>query len=317
MVEQVMMPVARFADGRDPVLILGETGTGKELVARAFHTNSSRKGRHFVALNCAAIPESLLESELFGHEANAFTGAKLRKGKIEYADGGTLFLDEIGDMPLALQAKMLRVLEAQEVERLGGNEPVKVDVRLLSATHRDVKAMADEGTFRRDLLFRLNRVTVRLPPLRDRLDDLPDLVEYFLRRAADAAGRACPAVGPEALDRLRAHRWPGNVRELQNVIFGAFGKCRGAAILPADLDLENGDGGATPQVDPLAALTGVIERAWDAHPEKLWAHLHDLLEREVLRVAVERCGGNQTEIARRLGMARGTVIDRMKQYGLK
>ena len=314
--------IAQFADSKDPVLILGETGTGKELVARAFHTNSSRKGRPFVALNCAAIPESLLESELFGHEKGAHSQAdKLRKGKIEYADGGTLFLDEIGDMPLDLQRKLLRVIEYQSVERLGGNEPIQVDVRLVSATHRDLDGFIQEGRFRRDLFHRLNRITLRLPPLRERADDLPELVAYFLARAAEATNRAKPGVAPGTLERLRTHHWPGNVRELQNVIFRAFGVCRGGQVLPCHLDFpaeakkagpENGS-----EEEALAGLHKAIEWAWNSKDPKPWPLLHDWLERELLRLALQRLNGNQTDVARWLGMGRTTVVERMKKYGLE
>src|SRR5207237_3869500 len=189
----------------------------------ALHGNSPRKNRPFVALNCSALNEGLLESELFGHEPGAFTGAdKLRKGKFEHAHGGTLFLDEIGDMPPGLQAKLLRVLEYQEVERVGSNEPIKVNVRLLSATHRDLESAIREDKFRRDLFHRLNRVTVRLPPLRERLEDLPELAAHYLARAAKSSGRFPPGLADSTLEKLRRHRWPGNVRELQNVIYRAF-----------------------------------------------------------------------------------------------
>jgi DNA-binding NtrC family response regulator len=317
---EIFRQIGQFAESADPVLILGETGTGKELVAQAFHTNSGRKGRPFMALNCAGIPDTLLESELFGHEPGAFTGAdKLRKGKIEYAHGGTLFLDEIGDMPLHLQAKLLRVIEYQEVTRVGSNEPIKVNVRLLSATHRDLEAAVAEGKFRRDLFFRLNRVTLRLPPLRERLDDLPLLVSTFLNLKSAEVNRPRPTVSTAALDRLRAHPWPGNIRELQNVMFRAFGVCRGPQILPEHLDFaaeltERHAGGD--EAAARAGLHAAIDWAWDAGGP-VWERLHDLLEHEVLRAALARLGGNQTEAADRLGLARGTVIKRMQKYGLK
>src|SRR5205823_4563678 len=216
------------------VLIQGETGTGKKLVAKAIHTNSPRKNKPFVAMNCTALNENLLDDELFGHEPGAFTGAeKLRKGKFEYANGGTLFLDEVGDMPLPMQAKLLRVLESQEVCRIGGNEAIRVNVRLLSATHRDLEAAIAAGTFRRDLFHRLNRVTVRLPPLRERGEDLAELAASFLARAAEGTGRPAPVLAEGTLQRLRAHPWPGNIRELQNVLHRAVGVCRGPQILPA------------------------------------------------------------------------------------
>ena len=319
---EVFKRIGQFADSADPVLILGETGTGKELVARAFHTNSRRKGKPFVALNCTAINEGTLESELFGHEPGAFTGAdKLRKGKIEYAHGGTLFLDEIGDMPLNLQAKLLRVIEYQEVERLGSNEPIKVNVRLLSATHRDLEQMIKDGRFRQDLYFRLNRVTLRLPPLRERPDDLVELVGFFLARAAEAANRPHKTIAAAALERLRAHHWPGNIRELQGVVFRAFGVCRGPQILPEHLEFPADRAlGTAPAGGEDAAGVGLraaIDWAWATDQRPLWDTLHDLLERELLKAALTRLNGNQTEAADRLGMARGTVIKRMQKYGLK
>lgn len=314
--------IGKFARSDDPVLILGETGTGKELVARAFHTKSPRRNKPFVALNCTAINENLLESELFGHEPGAFTGAdKLRKGKFEYANGGTLFLDEIGDMPLNLQAKLLRVLEYQEVERVGSNEPIKVNVRFLSATHRDLEAAIQAGRFRRDLYHRLNRVTVRLPALRDRPDDLPELMTYFVARAAAAANRQRPTLADATLARLREYRWPGNVRQLQNVAFRAFGVCRGPQILPEHLDFPPDTAAGTSSAGGEdAALTGLraaIDWAWATDQKPLWDTLHDLLERELLTAALARFHGNQKEVADRLGMARGTVIKRMQKYGLK
>jgi DNA-binding NtrC family response regulator len=318
---ELFKKIGRFADLDYPVLIRGETGTGKELVAQAFHTKSRRKGKRFVALNCTAINENLLESVLFGHEKGAFTGAdKLHKGKIEIADGGTLFLDEIGDMPSNLQVKLLRVLERQEVERIGSNEPVKVNVRLVSATHRDLEAAIQEGKFREDLYHRLTGVTIRLPPLRERLDDLPELVDYFLARAAEATSRPQPAVPPATLDQLRKYHWPGNVRELRNVILRAFGVYRGPQILPAHLEfMTNGAAKPAPgtEDEAISALRKAIDWAWDADRPNLWPLLRDLLERELLRVALTRLGGNQTQVSERLDMNRGTVIERIKKYGLK
>ncbi|HVS38487.1 MAG TPA: sigma-54 dependent transcriptional regulator [Gemmataceae bacterium] len=319
---EVYKQIGLFARTDDAVLIHGETGTGKELVARAIHTNSPRKNRPFVALNCSALNETLLDDELFGHEAGAFTGAdKLRKGKFEFASGGTLFLDEMGDMPPKLQAKLLRVLEYQEVERVGGDEPIKVNVRLLSATHRNLEAAIAEGSFRRDLFHRLNRVTIRLPPLRERLDDLPELAVYFLTRAAEGTERARPALSDDALQRLRAYAWPGNVRELQNVLHHAFGVCRGPEVLPSCLHLsEDEDGSSSPpkggEGEAMAALRKAVAWAWSSRPDELWPLLHDLAERELLAFALAQLGGNQTEVGKRLGMARGTVIKRLQKYGL-
>lgn len=315
--------IGQFARSDDAVLILGETGTGKELVARAIHSNSSRKTRPFVALNCTALNDNLLESELFGHMPSAFTGAttKLRKGKFEHADGGTLFLDEIGDMPLQLQAKLLRVLEYQEIERVGGNESIKVNVRVLSATHRDLEAAIAAGTFRRDLFHRLNRVQVRLPPLRERPEDLPELASYFLHQAADRAGRKPPSLAECALKRLQSYPWPGNVREMQNVLYRAFGVCHGTQILPAHLDFpaeksEHSVARPGAEAEAVAALRKAIQWAWDSRSEKVWPALRDLLERELLAFALEHLDGNHSQVADRLEMSRTTVIKRVQHYGL-
>jgi DNA-binding NtrC family response regulator len=313
---EVYRLIAQFAETDDAVLIRGETGTGKELVARALHTHGEgRRDKPFVALNCAAFPENLLETELFGHEKGAFTGAdKLRKGKFECADGGTIFLDEIGDMPLMLQAKLLRVLQSQELERVGSNEPIRVNVRILSATHRDLEAAIAEGKFRQDLFYRLNGVTIRLPPLRERPDDVPKLAAHFLRRAAEEKGRTAPELAAATLDRLRAHHWPGNVRELENVIRCAFGFCRGPQLLPSHLPNLPRESGAA---DVAGGLNRLCQRAFESRPEKLWPLLHDLLEQELLRVALAKLDNNQTRVAERLGLSRNTVIDRMQKYGLR
>jgi DNA-binding NtrC family response regulator len=321
---EVYKLIGLFAASDNAVLILGETGTGKELVARGTHSNSPRKHRPFVALNCAAIPENLLESELFGHEKGAFTGAERRHiGKFEQANGGTLFLDEVGDMPLALQAKLLRVLEDQVIERVGGdNEPIKVNVRLLSATRRDLKAAIQAGKFREDLYYRLNVLKIELPPLRLRLEDLPDLAAYYLTRAAEDTGRPRPTeLAPSALDKLRRYRWPGNVRELRNVIYRAFSVCRGSQVLPADLDFaaegSAGQAAANGADEAAAALQKAICWAWDAGQPELWPRLRDLLERELLKTALDRLERNQTQVAERLDMARNTVSKRMQKYGLE
>ena len=226
----------QLLNGKDPILILGETGTGKDLVARAVHTNGPRAARPFVAMNCTAFNENLLDDELFGHEVGAFTGAdRLRKGRIEHAHGGTLFLDELGDMPLTLQAKLLRVLENHEISRLGSNETIKVDVRILAATHRDLKRLVREEKFRADLLFRLEGWTIKLPPLRERQEDIELLAQRFLAQSFIGVGPP-PTLHPAALERLRQDSWPGNIRQLQKVLCRAVGLCRGAQIMPEDLD---------------------------------------------------------------------------------
>src|SRR6266481_1772748 len=234
--QEVYKAIGRVADQTFPVLITGESGTGKELVARAIYQHGPRAKAPFLALNCAAIPENLLESELFGHEKGAFTGADRRRiGKFEQCNGGTLFLDEIGDMPPATQAKMLRVLQEQAFERVGGNETIRTDVRLIAATHRDLKAWSAEGKFRPDLYYRLGVFTIHLPPLRERGDDLPMLVQLYLKRISRELGREVREVAPEALERLRSHLWPGNIRELQGALKQALLQARGTTLLPAFL----------------------------------------------------------------------------------
>ena len=231
--QEVYKAIGRVADQTFPVLITGESGTGKELVARAIYQHGPRAKAPFLALNCAAIPETLLESELFGHEKGAFTGAERRRiGKFEQCNGGTLFLDEIGDMPLPAQAKLLRVLQEQAFERVGGNETVRTDVRLIAATNRNLKAWSDEGKFRLDLYYRLGVFAINLPPLRERGEDLPLLVQFYLRRGSRELGREVREVAPEALARLRGYPWPGNVRELQSVLKQALLRAHGPVLLP-------------------------------------------------------------------------------------
>src|SRR5260221_1226321 len=234
--QEAYKAIGRVANQTFPVLITGESGTGKELVARAIYQHGPRAKAPFLAINCAAIPENLLESELFGHEKGAFTGADRRRiGKFEQVSGGTLFLDEIGDMPPALQAKMLRLLQEQAFERIGGNETVRTDVRLIAATHRDLTAWSAEGKFRPDLYYRLGVFTIHLPPLRERGDDLPLLVHHYLRRFGPALGRDVQEIAPEAMERLRAYPWPGNIRELQSVLKRALLRSTGPVLVPAFL----------------------------------------------------------------------------------
>src|SRR5437868_11662384 len=250
--QEVYKAIGRVADQTFPVLITGESGTGKELVARAIYQHGPRAKAPFLALNCAAIPETLLESELFGHEKGAFTGAERRRiGKFEQCHGGTLFLDEIGDMPPATQAKMLRVLQEQTFERVGGNEMIRTDVRLVAATLRDLKAWSEEGKFRPDLYYRLGVFTIHLPPLRDRGDDLLMLVRYYLRHFSRELGREVREVAPEALGRLRDYPWPGNIRELQSVLKQALLQASGPVLLPTFLpQLLGGSGEPAPATTP-------------------------------------------------------------------
>jgi two-component system nitrogen regulation response regulator GlnG len=283
------------------VLITGESGTGKELVARALYQHSARAQAPFRVLNCAAIPENLMESELFGHEKGAFTGADRRRiGKFEQCSGGTLFLDEIGDMPLALQAKLLRLLEDQTFERVGGNETVQTDVRLIAATHRDLKAWSEEGKFRPDLYYRLSVFAIHLPPLRERGDDLLVLVQYYLRRFSQEFGREVSEVALEALERLRSHFWPGNVRELQSVLKQALLQASGAvlllAFLPGDLPRERQGGETAPRFRPGRKLAE--------------------LEREAIQQCLIKTGGNRQQAAELLGISTRTLLRKIRKYKL-
>ncbi len=320
--QEVYKLIGRLARSNAPVLILGETGTGKELVARAIHGNSPRRNRPFVAMNCTALNENLLDDELFGHEPRSFSGAgdKLRKGRFEHAHGGTLFLDEIGDMPPMLQAKLLRVLENNEVVRIGGNDSIKVDVRVVSATHRDLDAQIASGDFRPDLLFRINGLTIQLPTLRERgLGDLKLLVDHLLARAAQKSGCAAPALQEEAWQALRRHPWPGNVRELQHVVRRAVLVCRGTQIGPADLELRTAPAGASsagPEGDARGHLASAVKAAVAAGQDDLHQALHDALDAELLRAVLAECDGNQVWAARRLGMSRNGLRARMRALGL-
>lgn len=320
-IQEVYKLIGRVAKSNVPVLIQGETGTGKELVARAIHTNSPRKHKPFVAMNCTALNENLLEDELFGHEAHAFTGAdKLRKGRFEHANGGTLFLDEVGDMPAALQAKLLRVLENQEVSRIGSNEAIKVDVRVVSATHRDLEAAIRAEAFREDLYYRLNVVTIHLPPLRERGADLQLMANHFVARAAESIGRPVPTLQENAWEKLRGHSWPGNIRELRNILGRAVLMCRGPHIVPADLELRRSDPAApkeSTEDEAVAGLQQAIRWAWNTGDTNLWPLLHDLLERELLTFALTELAGNKSQVAERLNMARNTILSRLQKYGLK
>ena len=243
----VYKAIGRVAHQDVPVLVTGETGTGKELVARAIYQHSARSAAALLAMNCAAIPENLLESELFGHEKGSFTGADRRRiGKFEQCSGGTILLDEIGDMPLSLQAKVLRLLQEQAFERLGGNETIRTDVRLIAATHRDLKSLVAEGQFRRDLYYRIGVFTIHLPPLRERGDDLALLALNYVRRFSRELGREVRDIAPETMERLRDHSWPGNVRELQSVLKQAVLQARGFTLLPSFLPPLSGHGATAP-----------------------------------------------------------------------
>ena len=314
----VLTLVRQVADTNATVLILGESGTGKELVAQAIHRLARRRQAAFVAINCAAMSETLLESELFGHEKGAFTGAvRSHRGKFEYADGGTLFLDEIGDMPLTLQAKLLRVLETREVVRVGSNESIKVDVRIVAATNKDLEQAVREGRFREDLYFRIKVVTIRLPPLRERRDDVPMLVERFVKEFAALHGRGVHSVGTAAMAKLSNYAWPGNVRQLRNVLETAVLVTPGDAIDVAHLPTEIA-AVETPVAAVAARLTaeGVAERgpAGSGSLEDLVIPLVEA-ERILIRNALRASHGNREQAARSLGISERTLYRKIKEYG--
>ncbi len=293
--QQVIEVIKVVARSNASVLITGESGTGKELVARAIHSQSYRKDKPFVAVSCAALPESLLESELFGHEKGAFTGAHaLRKGKFEVADTSTLFLDEIGDMSPNIQAHLLRVLEEKEFNRVGGNELIKVDVRVVSATNRDMKEAVRTGRFREDLYYRLNVVTIELPALRERKEDIPLLADYFLKKFTIENRKELSGFSPEATEHLLRYAWPGNVRELENTVERAVILARGSAIEAGDLS----------QQRPLTARPVPGARS-----------LRDM-EREYIKAILAECGYNFSEAARTLGISRATLYNKVREYGL-
>jgi DNA-binding NtrC family response regulator len=319
--QEAYKAIGRVADQTFPVLITGESGTGKELVARAIYQHGPRAQAPFLALNCAAIPENLLESELFGHEKGAFTGADRRRiGKFEQCHGGTILLDEIGDMPPATQAKMLRVLQEQAFERVGGNETIRTDVRLIAATHRDLKAWSEEGKFRPDLYYRLGVFTIHLPPLRERDDDLLMLVQYYLRRFNHELRREVRAVTPEGLERLRGYPWPGNVRELQSVLKQALLKASGPVLLPAFLpEPLGGAGGTAPPVPPAAEPgmeTFVIRQRLGSDVRDLYAETHRQVDQLLLARVLDYTGGNLQHAALLLGIARQTLRLKIRDLGL-
>jgi len=319
--QEVYKTIGRVAASDVTVLLRGESGTGKELVASAIHNYSRRAGGPFVAVSCAAIPATLLESEMFGHERGAFTDAKERRlGKLELAHGGTLYLDEIGDMPVELQTKLLRALQERTIERVGGQDPIRIDVRVLAATNRDLEALMKDGRFREDLYYRLNVVAVNLPPLRERRRDVPLLIEHLLAKYAGELGER--GLVPEALDRLVGYDWPGNVRELENVIQRAMVMATTGIILPEHLPIGPVSAGASATVD--APLEEVIERKLNECVRGLREHasanLYDLMiglvEKPLLRAVLRETAGNQVRAAQILGINRNTLRKKLLEHGI-
>jgi len=322
-IREICKHIGRVAPLDVTVLILGESGTGKELVARAIHQHSKRADKPFIAINCAAIPEGLVESELFGHEPGAFTGARGRQiGRFEQADGGTVFLDEIGDMPPAVQAKMLRFLQDQRFERVGGREPVRTQVRVLAATNQNLEQGLSTGRFRADLYYRLKEVTMRLPPLRERAEDIPELAQHFLSEFAQEAGRDIQGFAPEVLDIFSRHPWPGNVRELHGAIKESALRTTGRFVLPAFLPpglhdpvpapVASDDGKPAAGID----LAGNIEELLQTGEKGIYARVLASVERELMTRVLRHTRGHQGQACERLGIDRKTLRSKLRELGI-
>jgi two-component system nitrogen regulation response regulator GlnG len=333
--QNVFKVIGQLAGSNATALITGESGTGKELVARAIYHHSKRNGQPFLAINCAAIPENLLESELFGHEKGAFTGASAQRiGKFEQCNRGTIFLDEIGDMTLSTQAKILRVLQSGSFERVGGNQPIQVDVRVIAATHKPLDQAVAAREFREDLFYRLNVVRIQIPPLRERRQDIPLLVNYFLQKFGQSQNRPPKSIVPSAIELLERFHWPGNVRELENMIQRATVMAKGDVILPADLPpevfaaaplgLDKSAGAARASDSPgPAADTHELDLGGVGRMLFQWARQNNKLkvlpavERELIIQALLETGGNQVQAAKLLGITRATLRKRVEKFQIK
>lgn len=321
--QQVYKDIGRVAPQDVNVLILGESGTGKELVARAIYQYSTRTKKPFLAINCAAIPEPLLESELFGHEKGAFTGADRRRiGKFEQADGGTLFLDEIGDMTLATQAKILRLLQDGRFERIGGNQTIQTDVRIVAATNKNLTDVIEEGQFREDLYYRLSVFAIQLPPLRERMSDLPLLVKHFVGRFGQTLNREIVSIPEEAMEHLTRYRWPGNVRELQSAIKYAIVQMTSDVLLPACLpEGVRGIAADDPSSDPATvvdehSIAKLVQRLAASGHEDIFREVHNVVDRIVLHEVLQRTAGNQVAASKLLGVSRTTLRNKLDALGM-
>jgi two-component system response regulator AtoC len=300
--QEIFATIERVAPTRATVLLAGESGVGKDLIARAIHFHSPRRDRPFVKINCTALPENLMESELFGYEKGAFTGANTAKpGRFEQADTGTAFLDEIGDVPATIQVKLLRVLQEREFERLGSNKTRHIDVRIIAATNQDLRAALEQGTFREDLYYRLNVVPLNIPPLRERQQDIPFLAGHFVKKLAAAAGSPVQSISEEAIERLLEYHWPGNVRELENVIERSLVLCAGTRLEAADIRLDT-------------APRSRQRSAEEFLPDGVTL---DEYEQSIIREALRRAGGNKSQAARLLGLTRNALRYRLSQMGLE
>jgi nitrogen regulation protein NR(I) len=314
--QEVFKKIGLVSPSNATVLITGESGTGKELAAKAIYQNGGRREKPFLAINCAAIPENLLESELFGHEKGSFTSAvNQRIGKFEQCNGGTLFLDEIGDLPMTVQTKLLRVLQEGEFQRVGGNQTIRVDVRLIAATNKELAKLIEAKQFREDLYYRLNVLRIHLPPLRERKQDIPLLVKYFLNRlAAKSPGARPKQISEAALGLLVEYSWPGNVRELENIIQRATVHAAGDVILPKDVEWHPVGGDKTEETPSLeSALNALFDQALTDTRYKLMANV----ERYMIARALSKTGGNQVQAAKILGITRATLRKRIEKYKIK
>jgi two-component system, NtrC family, response regulator AtoC len=320
--QEVYKLIGQVAAKDITVLITGESGTGKELVARAIYHHSGRKDKPFLAVNCAAIPEALFESELFGHERGAFTGAeRMHIGKFERCHGGTLFFDEIGEMPLSTQAKLLRVLQYGEIERVGGSQTLKIDARIIAATNKNLEKAVEEGRFRDDLYWRLKIISIQLPTLRERSEDIPALVEYFLNRFGDEYQASIRRIENGALARLKSHTWPGNVRELENTMRRAILLSSGDVILEEHLKFDSGchelllcQAGDQPWYRIDKKLDELIPELLEVCGENMHESVIDMVERKLISRVLTQCGYNQVKAAKVLGISRNTLRHRLKKF---
>ncbi len=320
---EVYKAIGRVASQDVTVLIRGESGTGKELIARAIYHHSARKGKPFLAVNCAAIPDALLESELFGHEKGSFTGADQRRiGKFEQCTGGTIFLDEVGDMSPLVQSKFLRLLQEQRFERVGGNQTIETDVRIITATNRNLDEMTEAGTFRPDLFYRLNGFTIHLPPLRERGEDIPLLIDSLLSRYARELGKEVTHIAPEAMKLLLDHSWPGNIRELQGVLRKGLLHARGTILMPEFLPEEVKGGRPKPKRQVVEDdysprdLAGFLEERLQSGSTDLYAESLEFMERYVVTRVLRMTSGNQSKAAELLGITRGSLRNKIHSLGI-
>jgi two-component system nitrogen regulation response regulator GlnG len=321
---EVYKAIGRVAPQTVTVLIVGESGTGKELIARAIYQHSDRKNKPFLAVNCAALSETLLESELFGHEKGSFTGADHRRiGKFEQCNGGTIFLDEVGDMPPLMQAKLLRLLQEQRFERVGGNETIQTDVRIITATNRDLESMSAAGTFRPDLYYRLNGFTIKLPPLRERGDDLLLLIEALLSRFAQELDKPLQRVSPDAMKILLEYNWPGNIRELQNILRKSLLNLSGPILMPEFLPQEvrqPASGGGDVASDAGGSghdLAPFLTERLAAGSEDIYAEAINYLDRYLVTRILQHTAGNQSKAAKLLGITRGSLRNKVQTLEIK